>query len=68
MIFTPHQGVRWKEHVARREERRSAHRVLVDKSDSKRPLGRISRRTKDNIERDLQEVGWWQGQNWSGSG
>ena len=38
-------------------ERRGVHRVLVGKSESKRPLGRPRRRWEDNIKMDLQVVG-----------
>jgi len=37
---------------------RSVHRVLVGKSEGKRPLGRPRRRWEDNIKMDLREVGW----------
>ena len=33
------------------------HRVLVEKPEGKRPLGRPRRRWEDNIKMDLQEVG-----------
>ena len=33
------------------------HRVLVEKSEGKRPLGRPRRRLEDNIKMDIQEVG-----------
>ena len=33
------------------------HRVLVGKSEGKRPLGRPRRRWEDNIKMDLQEGG-----------
>jgi len=36
---------------------RGVHRVLVGKSEGKRPLGRPRRRWEDNIKMDLQEVG-----------
>ena len=39
------------------EEGRGVHKVLVGKSEGKRPLGRARRRWEDNIEMDLQEVG-----------
>jgi len=42
---------------------RNIHRVLVGKLEGKRPLGRPTRRWKDNIKMDLQEVGCW-GMNW----
>ena len=38
-------------------ERRGVYRVLVGKSEGKRPLGRPSYRLVDNIKMDLQEVG-----------
>ena len=37
-------------------EKRGVYRVLVRKPEGKRPLGRPSRRWKDNIRMDLQEV------------
>jgi len=48
------------------EERRGVYRVLVGKSERKRPLGRPSRRGENNIKKDLQEVGcgMWTGSNW----
>ena len=44
-------------HVARMEEGISVHKVLVGKSERKRPLGRPKRRWEDNIKMDLQEGG-----------
>jgi hypothetical protein len=38
-------------------ERRGIYRVLVEKPEGKRPLGRPRRRWEDNIEMVLQEVG-----------
>jgi hypothetical protein len=38
-------------------EGRGVHRVLVEKPEGKRPLGRPRRRWEDNIKRDLQELG-----------
>ena len=38
-------------------ERRGVYRILVGKSEGKRPLGRLRRRWEDNIETDPQEVG-----------
>ena len=49
--------MRWAGHVARMEEGRGMHKVLVGKPDVKRPLWRPRRRLKDNIKMDLQEVG-----------
>jgi len=50
--------IRWDWHVAGMRERREAHRVLVEKPEENRPLGRPRRKWKDNIKIDLQEVGW----------
>jgi len=36
---------------------RGVYRVLVGKSEGKRPMGRPRRRWEDNIKMDLQEVG-----------
>ena len=49
--------LRWAGHVARMEEGRVVHKVLVGKPEVKRPLGRPRRRWEDNIKMDLQEVG-----------
>jgi len=38
-------------------ERRGLNRVLVGKTDGKRPLGRPRNRRGDNTKIDLQEVG-----------
>jgi hypothetical protein len=42
-------------------EDRGVHRVLVEKPEGKRPLGRPRRRRKDNIKMELQEVGGGRG-------
>ena len=39
------------------EETRGAYRLLVEKPDGKRTLGRPRRSSEDNIKMDLQEVG-----------
>jgi len=38
-----------------------AYRVLVEKPEGKRPLGRPRRRWEDNIKMNLQEVRWGHG-------
>ena len=43
--------------MARMEEGRGVHKVLVRKPECNRPLGRPRRRWEDNIKMDLQEVG-----------
>jgi hypothetical protein len=45
-------------HVARKEEKRNAYRLMVRKPEEKRPLGRTRRRWVDNIRMALVEVGW----------
>jgi hypothetical protein len=50
--------MRWAEHVARIWEKMNAYRLLVGKSEGKRPLGRPRCRWVDNIRMDLGEVGW----------
>jgi hypothetical protein len=56
---------RWVGHVARMGEKRNAYRLLVGKSEGKRPLGRPRCRWVDNIRMDLGEVGWGD-VDWSG--
>jgi hypothetical protein len=45
------------EHVERLEEKRGACRVLVGKTEGKRPPGRPRHKRENNIKMDLQEVG-----------
>ena len=53
--------MRWTGHVARMGEERVVQRVLVEKPEGKRPLGRPRRRWENNITMDLQEVGGGRG-------
>jgi hypothetical protein len=50
-------------------EKKNAYRLLVGKTEGKRPLGRPRRRWVDNIRMDLGVVGWgdvdWSGLVWS---
>jgi hypothetical protein len=55
--------MRWAGHVARMGKERGAFRVLVGRSEGKRPLGRSRRRWKDNIKMNLREIGI-DGSNW----
>jgi hypothetical protein len=57
--------MRWEGHVTRMGETRNAYRLLVEKPEGKRPLGRPRRRWVDNIRMDLGEVGWG-GVKWIG--
>ena len=54
--------------MARMGEERGAHRVLVGKSEGKRPLGRPRRRWEDNIMMDLLYMGWEGGMDWTDLG
>jgi hypothetical protein len=58
--------VRWAGLVARMVEKRGVYKVLVEKPEGKRQLGRPKRRWEDNIRMDLQEVGCgvWTGLDW----
>ena len=49
--------MRWAGHVARMEEGRGVHKLLVGKPEGKRPLGKPRLRWEDNIKMDLEEVG-----------
>jgi hypothetical protein len=44
-------------------EKRNAFRILVGKSEGKRPLGRPRRRWVNHIKIDLKEIGW-DGMDW----
>jgi hypothetical protein len=49
--------LRWAGHVARMGVSRDAYRVLLEKPEGKRPLGRLRCRWEDNIKMELTEVG-----------
>jgi hypothetical protein len=49
--------MRWAGHVARIGEEREVIRVLVGKSEGRRPLGRPRRRLDNGIGMDLREIG-----------
>jgi hypothetical protein len=55
--------MKWAGHVARMGEGRGVYRVLVGRSEGKRPLGRPRHRWEDNIKLDLRDVGV-DGTNW----
>ena len=46
--------LRWTGRVARKEENRSAFKILIGTPAGKRPLGRPRRRWEDNIRMDLK--------------
>ena len=58
--------MRWAGHVARMDEGRGVHMVLLGKPEGRRQLGRPIHRWEDNIKMDLQEVGRgvWTGSSW----
>jgi hypothetical protein len=57
----------WAAHVALMGEKRKAYRLLVRKSQRKRPLGRPRHKWVGNIKMDLVAIGWgcldWIGTN-----
>jgi hypothetical protein len=48
--------MRWAGHVARMGEKRNVCRILVDKPEGKRPLGRPRSRWVNNTKMDLREI------------
>jgi hypothetical protein len=48
--------MRWAGHVARIGEGRGVFRLLVERPEGTRPLGRPRRRWEDNIKMDLREI------------
>jgi len=59
-----YKEIRWAGRVTRIEE--SGYKVLIEKPEKKRPLGRPRCKWEDNIKMDLQEVRWgaWIGFIW----
>jgi hypothetical protein len=55
--------MRWARHVARMGEGRGVYRVLIGRSEGKRPLRRPRRRLEDKINIDLRVIGI-DGANW----
>jgi hypothetical protein len=50
--------MRWTGHVARIREKRNAYRILIGRSEGKRPLGRPRPKWVNNIKLDFGDVGW----------
>jgi hypothetical protein len=48
----------WAGHVTRMRTKRNAYRIMVVKSEGKRPLGRLKHRWKDNVKTNFREIGW----------
>jgi hypothetical protein len=59
--------MRYARNVARMGEKRSAYRLVVEKPEGKRPLGRPRRRWVYNIKISLGEIRWG-GVDWVGLG
>jgi hypothetical protein len=55
--------MRWAGHVARMWEKGNEYRILVGKSEGKKPLGRPITRWVDNVKMDLRVIEWG-GMNW----
>jgi hypothetical protein len=49
--------MRWAWHIARMGTKKNVYRVLVEKLEGKRSLGRPRRRWIDNIKLDIKEIG-----------
>jgi hypothetical protein len=49
-------------------EEEKVYKVLVQKPEGKRPLGRPRRRREDGIKMDLKETGWGVGFKWLRTG
>jgi hypothetical protein len=53
-----YRRMRWAGHVTRMgEEKKNACRIMVEKPEGKRQLGRPKRRWVGNIKMDLREIG-----------
>jgi hypothetical protein len=48
--------MRWAGHVARMGEERKVYKVLMGKTEGKRPLGRPRSKWEDGIRIDLREI------------
>jgi hypothetical protein len=57
--------MRWERHVVRMGGKRNAYRLLVGRTEGKRPLGRQRRRWVDKIKMDILEI-IWGGVDWIG--
>jgi hypothetical protein len=50
--------MRWAGHVTHMGKESTVYRVLVGKSEGKKPLGRPRCRREDNIKMNLRGIGW----------
>jgi hypothetical protein len=53
----------WARHVICIEEIRNGHKMLIIKSEGKRPLQRAGHKLEDNVKVDLKEIGYM-GADW----
>jgi hypothetical protein len=60
--------MRWAGHVARMRAKRSAYRILVEKTEGKRPLERPRRTWVDYIKVNIRDRMGWYGLDRSASG
>jgi hypothetical protein len=57
MSIMKSRRMRWVGYAAQMGEKRNVYRLLVGKSEGKRPLGRLRYRWIDNIKMNLSEIG-----------
>jgi hypothetical protein len=55
--MTKSRRIRWEGHVTLMGAKRNAHRILTEKPEGKRPLGRPRHRRVDNIKMHLRGTG-----------
>jgi hypothetical protein len=55
---TKSRRTRWAGHVARMGEEKNVYKILMVKTEGRRPLGRPRRRWEDGIRTDLRVIGW----------
>jgi hypothetical protein len=58
ILIIKSRRMRWTGHVARMKAKRNTYRILVGKSEEKRPLGRTRRRWVSSIKMDLRDIEW----------
>jgi hypothetical protein len=60
--------MRWAGHVAWMGEERKLYKVLVEKPEGNRRLGRLTRKWEDGIRMVVTEIGWGVRSGFIGSG
>jgi hypothetical protein len=56
--MTKSRRMRWARHVAEMREKRNAYRILTEKPEGKKPLGRPRYRWMNIIKFILERMGW----------